>query len=100
MCPRLWIWPGIIPILHSSGVIIPGQLGPINRLFEPISARLTFTISSIGMPSVIQIINSIFASIASSIAAAANLAGTYITVAFAPVFSLASATVLKTGKLR
>ena len=22
--------PGIIPILHSSGVIIPGQFGPIN----------------------------------------------------------------------
>ena len=53
--------------------------------------------SKTGIPSVIQIINSICASIASSIAFAANLAGTYITVASALVFSFASITVLKTG---
>jgi hypothetical protein len=27
--PALWINPGMIPILHSLGLIIPGQLGPI-----------------------------------------------------------------------
>jgi hypothetical protein len=26
--PTLWMWPGIIPILQPSGLIIPGQLGP------------------------------------------------------------------------
>ena len=28
--PGVWIYPGIMPILHSPGLIIPGQLGPIN----------------------------------------------------------------------
>ena len=44
-----------------------------------------------------QTINSIDASIASTIAAAANFAGTYIIVALAPSEFLASLTVLKTG---
>ena len=74
--PRLWMLPGIIPILHSSGVIIPGQFGPINLLFDPFNFCLTLSISWTGIPSVIQTINSIDASIASIIAAAANLAGT------------------------
>ena len=65
-----------IPILHSSGVIIPGQLGPMSLLLEPFNFCVTFSISWIGIPSVIQTISSIDASIASSIAAAANLAGT------------------------
>ena len=26
--PGRWMWPGMIPILHSPGVITPGQLGP------------------------------------------------------------------------
>ena len=30
--PRRWMWPGMMPILHASGVITPGQLGPISRL--------------------------------------------------------------------
>jgi hypothetical protein len=29
----LWINPGIIPILHCPGAIIPGQLGPTRRVF-------------------------------------------------------------------
>ena len=33
--PRLWMWPGMMPILHSPGVITPGQLGPISRDLEP-----------------------------------------------------------------
>jgi len=28
--PVVWICPGIIPILHSFGLMIPGQFGPIN----------------------------------------------------------------------
>ena len=28
--PGLWMYPGMIPILHSPGLIIPGQLGPIS----------------------------------------------------------------------
>ena len=31
----------MMPILHSPGVMTPGQLGPISRDFEPDSARLT-----------------------------------------------------------
>ena len=57
--PRRWMWPGMMPILHSPGVITPGQLGPISRDFEPDSARLTLTMSSTGMPSVMQTISGI-----------------------------------------
>jgi hypothetical protein len=42
------MWPGMMPILHSSGVMTPGQLGPISREAEPPSARLTRTMSSTG----------------------------------------------------
>jgi hypothetical protein len=48
--PRLWMWPGMMPILHSPGVMMPGQFGPIRRVLEPVSARFTFTMSSTGMP--------------------------------------------------
>ena len=74
--PVRCICPGIMPILHAPGVMMPGQLGPINRLVEPSSARLTRTISSTGMPSVIQTISATSASIASNIASAAKAAGT------------------------
>ena len=57
-------------------MIIPGQLGPISLLFEPFKICLTLSISWMGIPSVIQTISSIEASIASIIAAAANFAGT------------------------
>ena len=69
--PFLCIWAGIIPILHSSGVIIPGQLGPNNLDLEFFNLSLTFIISITGIPSVIQTINSISLSIASNIAFAA-----------------------------
>ena len=39
------MFPGIIPILHSSGVIIPGQFGPINREFDLDNFCLTFNFS-------------------------------------------------------
>ena len=74
--PRLWMWPGMMPILHSPGVITPGQFGPISRVFEPASARLTLTMSSTGMPSVMQTTSGISASTASRMASAANGGGT------------------------
>ena len=74
--PRRWMWPGMMPILHASGVMTPGQFGPISRDFEPASARFTRTMSSTGMPSVMQTISGISASIASRIASAANGGGT------------------------
>ena len=36
MRPGLWMWPGMMPILHSPGVMTPGQFGPIRRVFEPL----------------------------------------------------------------
>jgi hypothetical protein len=30
MRPGLWMWPGMMPILHWPGVITPGQFGPIS----------------------------------------------------------------------
>jgi hypothetical protein len=87
----------MIPILHSPGVIIPGQLGPIILDLELFRATLTLTISIIGIPSVIQTIRGICASIHSNIASAANGGGTNIIAAFASVLATASKVVLKTG---
>ena len=76
------MWPGIIPILISSGVIKPGQLGPSNKVFLPPFASFSFmrlrtsSISRTGIPSVIQIAKSKSASTASQIAAAAPAGGT------------------------
>jgi hypothetical protein len=61
----------MMPILHSPAVITPGQFGPISRDFEPDSERFTRTMSSTGMPSVMQTISGISASIASQIGRAA-----------------------------
>ena len=66
----------MIPILHSSGVIIPGQFGPINLDLDFERYFFTFNMSKTGMPSVIQTMSSIDALIASIIASAANFAGT------------------------
>ena len=53
--------PGMMPILHCPGVMMPGQFGPIRRTFSPdafFSARNAFTriMSLVGMPSVMQAI--------------------------------------------
>src|SRR5437762_2636426 len=77
----------MIPILHSPGVITPGQLGPISRVAEPSMARFTLTMSSMGMPSVMQTTSGRPASTASRMESAANGGGTKITLAFAPVCS-------------
>ena len=66
----------MMPILHSPAVMTPGQFGPISRDFEPLSARLTLTISITGMPSVMHTISGTSASIASSMASAAPAGGT------------------------
>jgi len=58
--PVLWIYPGIIPILHSPGFIIPGQLGPISLDFDWLfKIDFTLIMSNAGIPSVIQTIKSI-----------------------------------------
>ena len=76
----------MMPILHASGVMTPGQFGPISRDAEPHPApRFTRTMSSTGMPSVMQTISGMPASAASRIASAANGGGTKITLASAPV---------------
>ena len=66
----------MIPILQASGVMTPGQFGPIRIDFDPMSARFTFIMSSTGMPSVMQTISGSSASIASRIESAANGGGT------------------------
>ena len=43
-----------MPILHLPGLIIPGQFGPINRVCLSRKYSFTFTMSSVGMPSVMQ----------------------------------------------
>ncbi len=46
--------PGMMPILHLPGEIIPGQFGPIRRVFPSRSTAATRTMSSVGMPSVMH----------------------------------------------
>src|SRR6266851_7671200 len=96
MFPCLWIRPGMIPILHFPGEIIPGQFGPISRVLEFFNAAATRTMSIVGMPSVMQTTSGTHASIASRIASAANGGGTKIIDASAPVSRTASETVLNT----
>ena len=61
---------------NCPGVITPGQLGPIKR--APLCSRraLTASMSSVGMPSVMQTISSIPAFSASRIESLQKLAGT------------------------
>ena len=91
------IKPGIIPTFASSGVITPGQLGPTNLQSLVSIYAFTFTISAVGIPSVIQMITFIPASADSIIASAAKAGGTNIIEVSAPTSSTDSNTVLKTG---
>src|SRR5438552_1549887 len=88
----------MMPILHSPGVMTPGQFGPTRRLLG-LSARkrLARAMSSTGMPSVMAMMTVRPASAASRMASAAPAGGTKIMVAVAPVLATASATVLNTG---
>ena len=74
--PFLWMKPGMMPILHSPGVMMPGQLGPMRRVPVPASVAFTRTMSLIGIPSVMHTTSSMPASAASRMASAANAAGT------------------------
>jgi hypothetical protein len=74
--PFLKMLPGMMPILHSSGVSTPGQFGPIRREPDLSSLALTLTMSMTGMPSVMHTISGISASIASMMAAPAPAGGT------------------------
>src|SRR6478672_3025796 len=96
--PALWMRPGMIPILHLPGEMIPGQFGPISRARRVCRNSQARTMSSTGMPSVMQMISSTSASAASMIASAANGGGTKIIEVSAPVLSTASCTVLNTGQ--
>ena len=95
--PGLWMGPGMIPTLHSPGVMIPGQLGPISRVGLPDMKFFTRIMSITGIPSVMATTISIPASTASIMASAAKGGGTKIMLQLAPVFVTASLTVLKTG---
>ena len=67
----------MIPILHSPGLMMPGQLGPITLdLVYDLRAALTYSMSCAGTPSVITTINSTSAYIASKMASLAKGAGT------------------------
>mmetsp|Transcript_14178 Transcript_14178/g.42043 ORF Transcript_14178/g.42043 Transcript_14178/m.42043 type:complete len:222 (+) Transcript_14178:145-810(+) len=75
--PFWWMCPGMIPILHASGAMMPGQFGPISRVLScDNSAAFTLTMSCCGMPSVMHTTSGISASMASMMAAAANGGGT------------------------
>src|SRR3569832_2408434 len=75
MLPFLWMAPGMMPNLHSLGVITPGQLGPISRVLYDFSAAFTLSMSTTGMPSVMHTMVAMPASAASNIASAAYGAG-------------------------
>ena len=80
-------------------MIRPGQFGPMMRVLA-LLARLyahTSAVSWTGTPSVMITHSGISASTASRAAALVNAGGTKTTDTSAPVFSIASATVPKTG---
>jgi hypothetical protein len=74
--PGLKMLAGMMPIFDSPAVTIPGQLGPTRRDLDPWSERFTRTMSSTGIPSVMQTMSGISAWIASQIASAAPGGGT------------------------
>ena len=50
---------GMMPILHSPGLMMPGQLGPMRRVCDcSMSTFFTRTMSCCGMPSVMHTIRS------------------------------------------
>ena len=89
--------PGHVGVVSRSGVTTPGQFGPTRCIDESRSALLARSMSSVGMPSVMQAASDSPASAASRIASAAPGGGTKITEAFAPVCSTAWRTESNTG---
>ncbi len=74
--PGWWMLPGMMPILHSPGVITPGQFGPIRR--TPSSSHFTLhsSMSSVGTPSVMHTIRRMPEFAASRMESLQNGAGT------------------------
>ena len=87
----------MMPAFAWPAVMTPGQFGPTSRVFLPSMKVKARSMSTTGMPSVMQTASGIPASVASITASAANGGGTKITDAFAPVSFTASWTLLKTG---
>ncbi len=87
----------MMPTLHSSAVMTPGQLGPISVQSLPLMYSRAITMSFTGMPSVMQTITLMPASAASMIASAANGGGTKMMLTSAAVAFTASLTVSNTG---
>ena len=52
--PGVWMWPGMIPILHFPGEMTPGVLGPMSGTGLPCEERLDLDHVEVGMPSVMQ----------------------------------------------
>src|SRR5450432_663874 len=98
MLPSLWMRAGMMPSLHCPGEMMPGQLGPMRRDLRDCRYSQARTMSSAGMPSVMQTTRLTPASAASMMASAAPGGGTKMMVVLAPVFSTASWTVLKMGQ--
>src|SRR5436309_1060997 len=92
------MWPGMMPILAWSGVMTPGQFGPMSRLVVPARKCFARTMSAIGIPSVMQMTSGIPAAAASMIASPAASGGTKMSAQFAPSLATASVTVFHTAK--
>src|SRR5262245_35341091 len=90
--------PGMMPILAWSGVITPGQLGPMSRHFVPFTKCLARTMSATGIPSVMQITSGTPAAAASMMASAAAGGGTKIRAQSGSSCCTASSTVFHTAK--
>src|SRR5690348_13964268 len=90
---------GMMPALDAPGDAMPGQFGPMIRVFCPRSrlSAQNAAESCTGTPSVITTASGISASIASITAALVNAGGTKMTDTSAPVSLIASPTVAKTG---
>ena len=89
----------MMPILHSPGVMIPGQFGPMRRDFFPAICAFTRIMSITGMPSVMQMTSSTpgIDGFENSIRRAG--AGTKMTETLQSVSWRASQTVSNTGTL-
>ena len=74
--PGRWTDPGMMPTFAFPGEVAPGQLGPISRAPVSRTTSRARTMSSAGMPSVMQKIVAIPALAASMIASGAPAAGT------------------------
>ncbi len=88
--PFLKMNPGMIPILASPGVKIPGQFGRIKVQLNPLMYSRTSTMSLVGMPSVIHTIILNPASADSMMASAANAGGTKMMLRLADASRTAS----------